>query len=1367
MSHDDMKCPVLGHGNYISWSNTIESILQYRGLWPAILGTAGTPPEIELKARALLRYYTAQWLHPIIHGKTAAQAWAALKTRSTITANARKSALRSQITNAKLQSGESVSEFAGRLESLKLEATELNMTVTDTDLALALLAGLPNKYRTVKTVIETTNVALTLVSILPLLQTVEVGTDKDHDTAFPASSSSSARGGGNGGRRGGPQYGRGNGGSGHGGQHSGPKGPCFYCGKDNHIKADCRSFARDKQEGKLHPDKYSRSGSRNKGSDNAPRRNFAMVAANTTSTTTANTINPNSTGSSLSLALMTRSGAMPTNGWFIDSGASSYMTYDPDDFIDYTPSDTHPVYLGDGRRVMATGMGTAILRTMFHGQLRVIKLADTLLVPELTVKLLSVKRLVLAGASVKFSTNGAYIIRSSTVIAHGEPDSLNDESLYIVRTVPPDYANVASVPPKGELWHKRFGHLGYDNMAKLVTKDMVTGIDVPASSFTEAKSNVCDSCILGKQHRHPFPTSTSESANLLDLVHMDLQGPIYVTSVGGMRYIATFLDDKSKFSIVTPLPSKDEVAPAVIKVLTYLENQAGRTIKAVRTDRGTEYVNETCGSWFASKGIHHEKTAPYSPQQNGAAERLNRTLMEKVNTMLIESSLPLNTWAEAVNTANYLRNRSPVSGQDKTPFELFFNIKPDVSHLRVFGCVAYAHVPKQLRRKLQPTALRGIFVGYQPDSKAYRILLDGTKKVVISRDVTFNESAFQHDAPPDNDGYRCPLIDEPSPPPTAPPAPEPAAPVPAPTPPTPHAATNQGPASPTHTTAAVGPAPLPFLTPTNPAAPTDNEEAGRAARARRPPQGIFSSTWNSTNNGSRALLAAATAPPSTYEEAIARDDADMWRAAMNEEISSLLANNTYTLEPLPAGFKALPCKWVFTIKRDADGNIKRYKARLVVKGFMQREGIDYTEVFAPVSKHATLRVLLSSVANDNLVLKQLDVKTAFLHGELEETIYMKQPPGYEEGVRGIACRLHKSLYGLKQAPRAWFNKLKSELLDMGFNPSNADPSLYVRHDKHGPIYVLVYVDDILVAGYDDDEVDSAINLLKKLFDCRELDADFFLGMDIIRDNTNGNLKICQRRLIAELIEKHSLQDCKPKSTPLSPSIKLSRDGEPLDPVKYGYRELVGSLLYISVCTRPDITHAVGMLTRAMSAPTVTHWQAAKGVVRYLAGTPDYGITFGAGPSGLVGYSDSDYAGDIDTRRSTTGYVFLLHGGAISWSSHLQKTVAASTTEAEYMAAAASTKEALWLRNLLSDFGVNTTPVMIYGDNQATIHLLKNANAAARSKHIDVMHHFARERFLRNEVNFEYIATHLMLADCMTKALPEPKFLFCRNGMGVN
>ena len=1353
-----MKCPTLGYGNYSEWSRRIEAILRYKQLWPAVEGQADVDDEVESRAVALISYYSASWLHQAIKDKTAAQAWAALKTRSTTTTNARKTELRHQLSNAKLKSGESIAEFAGRLETLKADATDLDMDVTDLDIALTLLAGLPNKYTMVRTVIETTNTRLDIPTLLPMLQSVESMTTSSDSALF--SSSSSSRGGGNGGRRGGlPSGGRGNGGGGGNGNGNHSKGPCFYCGKDGHVKADCRSYARDKQEGKVHPDKYSMSGARlnTPNSTNQPRRNYAMVA--TGRGTNPSTTPAASTGP-VSLALAAKPGNAMPQGWCVDSGASKHMSYDPADFTDdFTTCDSHPVQLGDGRSVMATGRGTAILRTTCHGELREVRLADTLYVPALTVKLLSVKRMVLAGAAVNFANTGVYISRSGTIIAHGEPESHNSEALYVVRTVPPDRANVAAVSPAAKLWHRRLGHLGYNNVSKLVSKDMVTGIDVPPADLTSAIGEVCDPCVQGKQHRQPFPTSPSVSAELLDLVHMDVMGPIHVTSLGRMRYICTFLDDKSKFSIVVPIASKDEVAPTVIKTLTFMATQTGKKVKAVRTDRGSEYVNQNCGAWFDSMGIHHSKTTAYSPEQNGAAERLNRTLMEKVRTMLIECGLSLPFWAEAVTTANYLRNRSPVSGLDKTPYELFTGIKPDVSHLRVFGCVAYAHVPKQLRRKLEPTAVRGVFLGYQPDSKAYRIMLDVNKKVVISRDVTFNEYAFKQDIITATDDWRSPLLDEapPAPPAAAPPTASPLAPAAAPPAASPPAPAAAPPA------AADDDLPPPLAD-----GDSDDEEAAAPAarphRNRRPPQGVFSPTWHS---GDRAMLASTVHPPASYAEAIKREDADLWQAAMDDEIASILANQTYTLEPLPAGYKALPCKWVYNFKHDGQGNITRYKARLVVKGYLQREGIDYNEVFAPVSKYATLRVLLATVAKNRLVLKQLDVKTAFLYGDLPETIYMKQPPGYEEGMRSIACRLHKSLYGLKQAPRVWFNKLKSTLLDMGFNSSNADPSLYIRHDKNGPIYILVYVDDILIAGYDDNCVDNTITPLQQLYTCHNMEAVYFLGMDLIRDYDAGTLKISQRRLISELVEKHSLTDCKPKATPLSPSIKLSLDGEPLDRDQFGYSELVGSLLYISVCTRPDITHAVGMLTRGMSAPTVTYWQAAKGVVRYLAGTMDFGITFGSGPSGLTGYCDSDFAGCVNTRRSTCGYVFVLHGGAICWSSHLQKTIAVSTTEAEYMAAASATKEALWLRNLLCDFNVNASPVNIYGDNQATLHLLKNANAAARSKHIDVMHHFARERVLRNEVSFEYIATHLMLADCMTKALPEPKFLYCRTSMGVN
>lgn len=488
---------------------------------------------------------------------------------------------------------------------------------------------------------------------------------------------------------------------------------------------------------------------------------------------------------------------------------------------------------------------------------------------------------------------------------------------------------------------------------------------------------------------------------------------------------------------------------------------------------------------------------------------------------------------------------------------------------------------------------------------------------------------------------------------------------------------------------------------------------------------------------------------------------------MDEEMASLKANKTWELVELPPGAKAIPAKWVYKIKRDEHGNIERYKARLVAKGFMQREGIDYTEVFAPVSKHTTLRALLAKVAEEGLVLHQLDVKTAFLNGDLEEEIYMVQPKGYEEGGRDTVCRLHKALYGLKQAPRAWYNKLRTELKSMDFEASDADSGLYFLHTENGTIWLLVYVDDILITGGTEEEVESVKAKIGEKFNVRDLGKSHrFLGMEIKYNKELGELKLSQEHMVKELVEKYG-EEHKMKSVPMAPNVKLTKDGgELLDKTKFPYMELVGSLLYLSVCTRPDIAYSVGVLSRYMATPTLEHWKTALGIVHYLASTLDSGIIFKRGAGELHGYCDADYAGDIDTRRSTTGYIYTLNGGAVSWSSRIQPTVAASTCEAEYMAAAYAVKEALWLRKLSKDLDLGVDKIKIKCDNRAALTLLTQPVVSERSKHIDVLHHFARERVARGEVEFFPCSTTEQVADIFTKPLPLSKFAECCSAMGM-
>jgi len=385
--------------------------------------------------------------------------------------------------------------------------------------------------------------------------------------------------------------------------------------------------------------------------------------------------------------------------------------------------------------------------------------------------------------------------------------------------------------------------------------------------------------------------------------------------------------------------------------------------------------------------------------------------------------------------------------------------------------------------------------------------------------------------------------------------------------------------------------------------------------------------------------------PATYEAALAGPQAKQWKTAMDSEYESLIANGTWTLEPLPPGIKPIPVKWVYKVKRDGQGHLERFKARLVAKGFKQKHGIDYDEVFAPVGKYTTLRALMAITAASDLELHMLDIKTAFLNGELEQPLYITQPQGYEADDPTLVCHLNKTLYGLKQAPRAWHLKLKAELEKLGFTESRADAGLFRAIINGEAMYILAYVDDLLMACSNIGVITSVKKKIMELFDARDLgEANMFLGIVITRDRDSRTIKLTQERAINDLLAEFNMEECKPKDVPLSVGTVLTKTaGSPLDTSKSPYSSLVGSLLYLSITTRPDIAQAVGALARYMSSPTTTHWEAAKGVARYLAGTKEMGLTFGPSSAAadieLLGYCDADFAGDVDTRRSTTGYIF--------------------------------------------------------------------------------------------------------------------------------
>ena len=430
--------------------------------------------------------------------------------------------------------------------------------------------------------------------------------------------------------------------------------------------------------------------------------------------------------------------------------------------------------------------------------------------------------------------------------------------------------------------------------------------------------------------------------------------------------------------------------------------------------------------------------------------------------------------------------------------------------------------------------------------------------------------------------------------------------------------------------------------------------------------------------------------PITYQEAMQSLESDKWKSAMDEEMQSLRKNNTWELAQLPKGKRAIGCKWVFA-KKDGSPSKKdiRYKARLVAKGYAQKEGIDYNDVFSPVVKHSSIRILLALVAQLNLELAQLDVKTAFLHGELEEEIYMTQPEGYTDaGGRNWVCKLNKSLYGLKQSPRQWYKRFDSFMRRQKYTRSKYDNCVYLQKLHDGSfIYLLLYVDDMLIASKSQNEIDKLKAQLNQEFEMKDLgEAKKILGMEISRDRQRGKLCLNQKQYLKKVLQCFGVnENTKHVSTPLASHLKLSAQLSPKTEdereymAKVPYANAVGSLMYAMVCTRPDISQAVGVVSRYMHDPGKGHWQAVKWILRYLRKTVDVGLIFEQDEAlgqFVVGYVDSDFAGDLDKRRSTTGYLFTLAKAPVSWKSTLQSTVAVSTTEAEYMAVTEAVKEAI-------------------------------------------------------------------------------------------
>ena len=509
-----------------------------------------------------------------------------------------------------------------------------------------------------------------------------------------------------------------------------------------------------------------------------------------------------------------------------------------------------------------------------------------------------------------------------------------------------------------------------------------------------------------------------------------------------------------------------------------------------------------------------------------------------------------------------------------------------------------------------------------------------------------------------------------------------------------------------------------------------------------------------------ALAVLTESIPKSYIEAL---QVPAWKAAMDAEYAAFIQRETWTLVPRPLDANVVSCKWVYSLKYNPDGSIARYKARLMARGFSQAYGLDYHETFSPVARLSSIRVLFSIALDQSWSLHQLDVSNAFLYGDLDEQVFMEQPA---QGESSAVCLLKKAIYGLKQSPRAWFHKFLQLLFSYGFVSTVSDPTVMRKHTPHGCVILAVYVDDIIITGSDDAELTSTKAYLAQHFVTRDLSPPrYFLGLEITY--RPGQMSICQRKYVLDLLEETGMLGCKPASSPMEQNVDWWDNAIALLEDAGLYRRLVGKLIFLTV-TRSDISYAVSVLSQFMQAPRTIHLEGVYRVLSYLKRAPGKGLLYRRqGHLHIEAYSDSGFAGDKEDRKSHGGYATYVGGNLVTWRSQKQSSVSRSSAEAEYRAMADTTAEILWLRSLLTELGFPPEgPMQMYCDNMAATFIASNATFHMRTKHIEIDCHFIRQNVVNGTICTPHVASAHQLADIFTKALPGPAYETIGSKLGM-
>lgn len=1282
-----LNYPMLTRNNYAAWAIKMKVFMQAQGVWDVVEPrTANTAIDVKKDKMAMAAIYQGipeETLLSLSEKETAKDVWNALKLMhmgAERVKTAKVQTLKSEFEILSMKDSECVDNFSAKISNIVSNIRALGDTVEESYVVKKMLQAVPSKFVQLASTIEQfANLdEMTVEEVVSRLKAHEErirghgeteekklllthqewnerNKRSDGDTKGSNSRwSNGQRGRGRGRGRSNGARGRGGRGRGHDQQRENmssgsfnrrdnmtsgsynrdkSKIQCYNCQSFGHFAAECRNPRRERN----HEANLTQGNE-----DGEPA--LLLSAVNRCESLDSEEVLLNEKNVSPKLRSENET-VSQTKVWYLDNGASNHMSGDREKFQSLDDKIKGTVKFGDGSKVQIEGLGTIVFKSG-SGEKR--RLQDVYYIPRLCSNIISLGQLAEAGDEVLMRGKNLWVRDTAGKLLMKVRQSQN--RLY--KIILHDSDNVCLAGETQEevwLWHKRLGHVNFTSMKDMADKGLVFGLPK-----TTIPKHVCTTCLKGKQVRSPFPNQALfREKNRLELVHGDLCGPITPPTPAGNKYFMLLVDDFTRVMWVYFLKTKDEALETLKTFRRSVELETGEKLKTLRTDRGGEFLSNDFTAYCKETGLNHHYTAPYSPQQNGVVERRNRTVMEMVRSIMKSMDVPDVLWGEAVNHSVYVLNRIATKAlNSKTPYEQWTGRKPNINHIRVFGCVAHVKITSYVK-KLGDRSKSMVHLGCEKGLKAYRLVDPSTGQIQVSRDVIFEEdlawawnendkirpsqSRFtifgeseyedqEHmDASfttPDDDSSYHELNDEPET---------------LDSQLTPQVSSNnlQTPVS----------SPISVNSQEESASHASSSTGGGAPKRYRLLSDLYANT-------EELLLTRDNEEPMSYEEACKRKE---WVEAMNVEITAIEKNETWELTDLPPNRKPIGLKWVYKVKRDPTGKVIKYKARLVAKGYVQKHGIDFDEVFAPVARLETIRLILALAGSYGWGVHHLDVKSAFLNGNLEEEVYVMQPIGFEKNNQpGKVYRLFKALYGLRQAPRAWNSRLDKYLKELGFKRCANEYAVYTRNLGGKILIVGVYVDDLIVTGSSQEQVRSFKEQMSNEFDMSDLGSlSFYLGIEV--EQCEGGIVLKQEAFARSLLSKTGLMDCNLTHCPMEHKVTLDKDegGITVDPTEY--RSIVGGLRYLTN-TRPDISFAVGVMSRYMEAPTTKHLQLVKGILRYIKGTTGFGLIYGRskGELNIMGYSDSDLARDAIDRRSTAGMVFYVNGNPVSWASQKQK-----------------------------------------------------------------------------------------------------------------